>query len=350
MSNNILFFLILFLSIILFNSIFCAEECPMDLHNFYLLPLIKEVAPEIPATGLHKYDYILILKTDPLQSDNYHMVFSVSFPINVNIELSSDIIYSFESAKKFCITDLTKEGAGRYINIVGKLSEYSTDNQILERIWIKIEKVLLNSKVEKGDKRNFFYLLTGYNEDDADKDKKKYLLMKKMIQTIDEQFFQIVRVKIHKQESLQASFYCVNSTYCGNNNNRKLLENKENKGLLSSQSNKEYDIPIGKGFFVKGMSDEDINMRDGLTYSGFYYDGTTQKDYYFENAENFICLKYVGKMYTEKCFSSTQVKFNLYSLISEAEKSSKTKFTQSKARMRKLDSNRKKYLREEVKQ
>ena len=130
-------------------------------HNFYLIPLVKEGENTDNSYGLHKYNYNLILETDPLsQSDNFIMMFLIMFPINVNIELSPEIIYKFESTSKFCLNNLVKESKGRQSNIQGKLSEYNSEIQILEKIWIKIEKVLLLKTISPYEAKNNYFLLT----------------------------------------------------------------------------------------------------------------------------------------------------------------------------------------------
>ena len=52
------------------------------------MPLLKEENSE-NLYGLHKYEYNLILETDPLSgSDNYFMGFLISFPINLILNKS----------------------------------------------------------------------------------------------------------------------------------------------------------------------------------------------------------------------------------------------------------------------
>ena len=139
-------FLNILLLMIIFKSIY-NDNCEMKTHHFYLLPIEKDYYNiTIQLRGLEKYDYILILKSEPRNVDKYHIVLNVSFPINVNIELSNEIIYDFISIEKFCINDFEVEG--RYINILGTLYEYSTQNKILEKIWIKVEKILLYKEID----------------------------------------------------------------------------------------------------------------------------------------------------------------------------------------------------------
>lgn len=252
-------------------SISC-QNCLMKEHNFYLIPLIKENKID-NLTGLHKYDYYLILKTDPLNennNDNYHMVFLISFPININIELSTEIIYKFESTRKFCIKDLIKSSAGKQSNIQGKISEYNSGFQILEAIWIKVEKILLYKEVLSYERQTKFFLLTEFYE--KDKNKKKYLLMKKMSNSVSKQIFQIIRVNI---DSELESNQCLNE--------------------------EEY-IKIGTEFTIQHInSGEDSMLREGLTYETFTSDKVYKIIY---NIENLICLIYENKLYNDKCFSS----------------------------------------------
>lgn len=277
----------LLLSIILYTTII-SQECPMKKHKFYLLPIPKienenenvtnitdvtnnTINNQKNLTGLYQNDYILILETDPLGDDKYEMILKVSFPININIELSTDIIYTFESKKRFCVTDLiVKESKGKLNNILGKLSEYNTENQILENVWVKVEDILYNETVgnEIGNKNNF-YLLTGFKESNQ---KNKYILKKKM--NSKSEYFQIVRAKITE------------------------------KDLYESENN---TLTIGTVFTVKSLNDQDSDdtpvLRDKINYDGFTSVGTTQKNYNLEEIENFICLVYDMKTYTEKCFS-----------------------------------------------
>ena len=260
---RILIYLLLFLS--------CScENCLITNHNFYLIPLIKKNIVE-NLKGLHKNDYYLILKTEPLsKSDNYFIMFEITFPINVNIELSTEIIYKFESIKKFCLLDLNKTSVGRQSNIQGRLSEYNTEIQILESIWIKIEKVLLIEKVGF-ELFNKYILLTEFKESDENK---KYILMKKMSNSINKQFFQIIRVIINKKS---ANIDCLND---------------------------ENNLPIGTEFTIKEVNKGDDSMlREGFNYLAYIGDDDTD-NYIFNNVENLICLFYEMLTFGNKCFSS----------------------------------------------
>ena len=266
-QHKFLFKYIIFLFLIF--SISC-QNCLMKEHNFYLIPLIKENNSN-NLYGLHKYDYILILETDPLsENDNYHMVFEVTFPINVNIELSTEIIYKFESTRKFCIKDLTKKSVGRQSNIQGKLSEYNSEIQILEKIWIKIEEVKLYRDVPSNEKKdNIFFLLSEFYE--KEKNKKKYILMKKMNNSGEKQFYQIVRVNIDNENG---NVDCLND---------------------------ENQFKIGTEINIRQIdSDEDSILREGLEYDAFI----EKKPITINNIGNLICLIYENKEYVNKCFSS----------------------------------------------
>ena len=86
-------FSILLLLIILIHLSYSYNECEILIHNFFLLPTEKVVKPvNKTLSGLSKYDYILILKTEPKGKDKYILVLNVTFPININIELSDEII------------------------------------------------------------------------------------------------------------------------------------------------------------------------------------------------------------------------------------------------------------------
>ena len=260
--------------IFLFLFLYCScDHCLIKNHNFYLIPLIKNNSTNLK--GLHKYDYNLILETDPLsESDNYFILFVITFPINVNIELNTEIIYKFESKKKFCLLDLNKTSEGRQSNIQGRLSEYTSEIQILETIWIKIEKVLLIEKVSSFDIYNRYILLTEYKENDENK---KYVLMKKMSNVIYKQFFQIIRVTINKKTANANDINCLGE---GNN------------------------LPIGTEFTIKEVNKGDDSMlREGFNYETHIGDDDTDI-YNFNNVENLICLFYENQKYGNKCFSS----------------------------------------------
>ena len=255
----------------LFLFLYCScDICLIKNHNFYLIPLIKNNSSNLK--GLHKNDYNLVLETDPLsESDNYFILFTITFPINVNIELNTEIIYKFESIKKFCLLDLNKTSEGRQSNILGRLSEYTSEIQILERIWIKIGKVQLIKKVSF-DIYNRYILLTEYKENDENK---KYILMKKMSNIIYKQFFQIIRVIINKKTE---TIDCLNEE--GNN------------------------LQIGTEFTIKEVNKGDDSMlREGFNYETHIGDDDTD-NYNFNNVENLICLFYENKKYGNKCFSS----------------------------------------------
>ena len=258
----------------LFLSCSC-ESCLIKNHNFYLIPLIKYNITE-NLKGLNKYDYNLILETNPLnQSDSYYIIFSIIFPINVNIELNTEIIYKFESANKFCLLDLTKKSEGRQYNIQGRLTEYNSEIQILERIWIKIEKVLLIKEVSF-EIHNTYLLLTEFKENDENK---KYILIKKMTKTTNKQFFQIVRVNINKK-----------------------YPNIENIDCLNNENN----LPVGTEFAIKEINKGDDSMlREGINYETFIGEEDTEdSNYSFNNVENLVCLFYEKQFFGNKCFSS----------------------------------------------
>ena len=301
-------FLLTLLLIFLYSlNIILSQECTYQKHKFYILPLIKESNISVLKEGLHKYDYILVLETNPLNEDKYHLILSVTFPININIELSPDIIYSFESLKKFCILDLTKEKRGKYINIQGKLSEYSTDNLILSNIWIKVEKIILFTIVDSIERNNnIFYLISKNNEDDHTE---KYYLLKKMSQS-PEQFFQIVSVKIN--ENINQNYFCANDN----------------------------ELTIGTEFTILGTSEKDQMLRNGLQYNA--YNWNTQKNYVFQVLQNFICITYSKKSYEEKCFES-QVDFNIYNFISEVAEKKESEVIEMT--MKKINKNKEMNLR-----
>ena len=255
---------------------FSYENCLIKTHNFYLIPLIKEESLD-KLYGLHKYDYNLILETDPFSdNDNYHMILSVNFPINVDIDLNPEIIYKFESTNKFCLRDLIRESAGRQNNIQGKISEYNSEIQIFQKIWIKVENVLLFKNVEIYDNKNKYFLITEFSE--KDKNKKKFLLMKKMSNNLDYQFFQIIRVN--------------------------LTNNLETDCLNDDEKN----LKIGTEFTIRN---ENSMLREGINYESFVLGESSGGSYSLKNIENLICLIYENNKYGNKCFSTKDINNDL---------------------------------------
>lgn len=256
------------LIIYLFKSIY--NNCEIQTHNFYLLPLEKETSNENNnLVGLKKFDYMLILKPYPKKVDKYHIVLNVTFPININIDLSNKIIYDFISLEKFCINDL--ETADKYINILGKLQEYETENLILERVWVKVEKVYFFEEIELDGLKNQmnYYLLTNFSE--YDDKAKEYLLMKKM-NNDDKQNFQIVSVKMAK-----------NSLEYKNNYVCEVYEEKKN------------ELAIGN-VLIYMHSDAEF-LRDNFKYDIYY--GT--KRYEIKIMRNLVCISYNKDKYDVKC-------------------------------------------------
>ena len=255
----------IFLIYILLQICSC-QSCKFVEHNFYLIALKKN---QTNSVGLNKYDYNLILETNPNNgNDIYHLEFSITFPININIELSPEILYKFISSKKFCIKDIID---GKQSNLVGKLIEANSEMQILGKVWMKIDKLILYKEINMNEKKRIFYYLGESNQ--------KYLFIKKMNKNIVTQSFQITRLSI--------------------------------KGGETDDLKK---LKIGTEFTVKDTSldvDEFI-LRDGLTYEVFASDGDNIQNYKFENVENLICFLFNGKNIYKKCFdnSNTNTKIN----------------------------------------
>jgi len=258
------FLLLIYLIRLIFN-----KNCDMKIHNFFLLPLEKYNITE-NLVGLKKYDYMLILKPDPRsEKENLHLALNTSFPININIDLSNEIIYSFVSLEKFCLEDLLKKDKGKYENLVGTLSEYNTENLILERIWLKVENILFNEEIsEKRQEKNIFYLLTNYTGYITDINK-KYILMKKMTKTIQPQYFQIVSVNIKKEGQKLNNYFCEDNPNTGN------------------------ELTIGNELSTLNNYEK---LRENNPYNVF----SGGKNYILSNVHNFICLIYTGNKYEEE--------------------------------------------------
>jgi len=250
------------LKIILFCYLFqlyTFEICKFVEHNFYLIALKKSSNENI---GLNKYNYSLILESNPFdENDNYNLVFSVSFPININIELSPEIVYKFFSLKKFCLKDLIEK---KQENIVGKIIEYNSDIQILERVWMKILDVNLYQGTKDHDRKKIYYLLG----DNLIKNTKKYLFLKRLNQNYLKFSYQIVRVSITN-------------------------ENEQIKNMK-----------IGTEFTVQDPTNVDFILREGFQYETFASDGSDIQTYTFDKIENLICINYQGDKYLGKCFDN----------------------------------------------
>ena len=198
------------------------------------------------------------------------MVLNVTFPINVNIDLSNEIIYDFISLQKFCINDLVQEKKGRYVNILGKLSEYETDNQIFGKIWVKVENVLFYKGIEQNNKMVIFYLLTKFSEYDKNTDN---ILMTKMSSNKN-QFFQIVKANITRE-----------------------IDPSKNNYVCAGDPNDEYDLPIGYEFTI--FDSDDSRLRENFLYN--CYSQTTKDRFTIKIKKNFACITYNINKYEDKC-------------------------------------------------
>ena len=257
-------FTIIFSLIIIFPISINTQNCEMDFHNFFLIARNKN---DNTLTGLRKYDYLLILKTEPRGKDKYHLVLNATFPINVNIELSDEILYSFVSLEKFCLLDLTRE-KGKYVNIFGTISEQMTKNKLLENIWIKVENVLLFRNIEN-DRNLNFYLLTNFDE--SNNSYKRYFLMNKMYNDYN-QNFQIVSTLIKKDKNQES----------------------EKNFVCKSDLGEEYDLSIGDEISIINLNDK---LRDNFKYNAF----SKNRRYILSEIQNFICIRYSYNNYDELC-------------------------------------------------
>ena len=251
---------VLFFSLI---QLYLLQDCKLVGHNFYLIVLKKneEEQNHKDLVGLNKYEYSLVLDSNPYnENDNYQMIISVSFPVNINIELSPEIIYKFFSSKKFCIKDLNNE---KQSNLIGKLIEESSEIKILEIIWMKIEEVIFFEEIKSIDRKKVYYYL---GENDIKKEK-KYLFMKKIYKNELNQYYQIIRV------------------------------------VIKDENNQLKNIKIKTEFSVINTDDE--VLRDGFTYEVFASDEDGNKlSFHFEKTENFLFFVYKNKKIKEECFES----------------------------------------------
>lgn len=133
-------------------------------------------------------------------------------------------------------------------------------------------------------------MLTNLNEKDINK--KKYIFMKKMSKSVENQFFQIIRVNINNK---------LEGEDCKNGENQIVLK-------------------IGTEFTVQEInSGDDSMLREGKTYETFASsDETEVKSYRFENIENLVCLNYIDKKYEYKCFSNSNNKLKIINLINKS--------------------------------
>ena len=261
-----MYFLIKYILLIfLFKNVY-NRNCEMKTHNFFLLPINKTNYNEsLDLKGLEKFDYMLILKTEPRNDDNYHVVLNVTFPINVNIDLSSEIIYKFVSREKFCISDLR---ARKYINIYGELSEYDTENKIFQHIWVKIESIMLDKEVEFIKNQNY-YLLKNFSLNDNKNE--KYILMKK-ISHEEKQTFQIIYASITPDNSVMDQNY-----------------------LCEVDSELENELSIGDEITTWIGVDR---IRDSNVYDVV---DKNKKKYILANVQNLVCIYYSLDNYDNKC-------------------------------------------------
>lgn len=239
-------------------QLYIFEICKIVDHNFYLIALKKN--PD-EYNGLNKYNYSLILESNPFsENDNYHLIFSITFPVNINIELSPDIIYKFFSLKKFCIRDLINKSQE---NIVGKLIEYNSGIQILKNVWIKIIDV--NLYQEPNSDAQIIYYFFGKN---IVKNNEKYLFLKKESTNSLKHYYQIVRLNLNlKDEFLDT-------------------------------------LKIGTEFAVLYPTNEEFTLREGLTYQAFVLDDSAKRFFKFIDIESLVCLYYEGRDYKGKCFDN----------------------------------------------
>lgn len=242
------------------------KDCRRAKHEFLVT---LEPNPSSDLKGLGKYTYTFFFLSSLKTVGEYQIAFEGSFPVNVNVELSPDIIYSFQSTYTLCLNDVFKE---RQVTLLGDLKEYRSNNVVLNEIWIKIGKVLFSHQIYSEDTqatKSQFFLMTPYTSN------LEVLLMKVLNQNNagkNEQFFQIVK-----------------STITEYNNNGEKEKSSEFTG-----------IPIGTKITFQ-LEKKNPSLKEGQSYIAYTTIGGSIKYFNFN-----VVLNYVCKYWNEK-----EGKFNL---------------------------------------
>ena len=216
--------------------------------------------------GLKTFSYTFILFPSQNYVNNFHLVIEGSFPVNVNIDLSADIVYYFESNYNFCLNDLL---GGRLVTILGDLIEYKSKSPILHGIWMQIDKIEMKEeiKVDTQDNLPRFYLLTNYNYNNP-----SVILMEKLTTNVSKPVLQIVKASMKETK------------------NKKLVGFDEGDNGLS----------IGTELTIQSTVINDI-LNEGKVHQAFTMVGTQGKYFTLDAVSNLVCLIRNGETYSKQC-------------------------------------------------
>ena len=244
---------------------FGADTCQKGTHKM-LVVLNPNLKPN--AKGLSKFDYNFILYPKLDLIDNRHLLISGTFPINVNIDLSDDIIYIFESKYDYCLNDLIK---GRLVTLLGNLIEYKSGSLILTGIWMQFGELLMNKPMitDASSDSLIFYLMSDYNDN-----KKNVILMTKIFDSWNKMAFQVIKAR--------------------------MLEKKNNKLVFYSGSpNDSIVLPIGTELKIQN---EEKFLRDTTTYTANTVESGVTYNFNIDSITNYMCMKIENRKYTNKCY------------------------------------------------
>lgn len=216
--------------------------------------------------GLSKFSYTFILFPSQKYVNNFHLMIEGSFPVNVNIDLSADIVYYFESNYNFCLNDLL---GGRLVTILGDLIEYKSKSPILHGIWMQIDKIEMKEEIKADTQDNFprFYLLTNYNYNNP-----SVILMEKLTTNVSKPVLQIVKASL------------------------KETKNKKLVGFVEGDSG----VSIGTELTIQ---DSVLNyiLTEGKVHHAWTMVGTQGKYFTIDAVSNLVCLIRKGETYSIQC-------------------------------------------------
>lgn len=258
------------IALITLNAIYTKEEfggdtCQKGSHKM-LVVLNQKL--DTSAKGLNKFDYNFILYPKLDLIDNRHLLISGTFPINVNIDLSDDIVYTFESKYDYCLNDLIK---GRLVTLLGNLVEYKSGSSILTGIWMQFGELLMNKAIttETPSDSAIFYLMSEYNDN-----KKNVILMTKIFDNWNKMAFQVIKARV--------------------------LEKKNNKLVFySGNPNDSITLPIGTELKIQN---EEKFLRDTIAYTANTLVSGISYNFNIDSIINYMCMIIENRKYTIKCY------------------------------------------------
>lgn len=247
-----------FLSSYVFSDI---KTCREANHTMYVA--LTAITDKHSLEGLEKFSYTFFLLPSFSSLNNFHLSFKAHFPINVNVDLSPDVLYVFQPIYHFCLNDLFNN---RQKTILGNLGEHKTNSSILTGIWIEIDEILYNKEFqdEKPDMTKYL-LMSNYQFSNTE-----VLIMKYLTTNPTTSYFQIVRARITEKDSNE---------------------------LVTNDG-----IEIGTPIIIFADSDKsNVILQEKQIYSGFIYVQTSLKTFLFDNIVNFVCLMSEGGVFMKEC-------------------------------------------------